>query len=905
MTVVSFSKGLGALNAITQIQRSEDLRTNSIAKISSSLKIRKAADSVADSAIGTKIKVEIDSLKQILVGTAQAQSALNIAEGALNELTNTIMRMSTLAKQSVNGSNSDDDREKINLEYKEIMKEVDRISDAANFNSKKILSGTKTIINDKYDAIRQDFLGKGGLDDFGNYKKGGGFDAIVLDPESDSFDYQITYNKDTQMMKVADKATGKAEEVKLSRDTIGESQTEKVAFTKMNLKITLNNYFNKNASIGAEYAESEGDNNYKLVNQISSAISESNTKTVKQVVVTGGKVTVGTAGADNLTFNGKADIGTELTGAYTEFKNLLGTITTNGAGEATFAGAIGNSIVINGEPITSTVQNSADANNSVTGLKITSVDDAGNATFEAKIKFSDGAGTDDEQVITGTMQLKTEDKEVINVPQILDISDGKVTVTPDNAAVTGTFKLSGSDLKNKITDQTRVNEFKAVLGAFGGGANGTLGDVTFGNAGKGVIIDKTTQINFSVDDTKSFVENFKILSIDGKTGKAQFRAKVHVSNADESKQASIKITGTLDLKTKAVDDPLDRADNLIIYNRNGMVTDDGKTYNLADGEYVSNTGHVKNIFGENVEDIKVALKEVGIDANNYKIFVSGGSGIAGDITDLGIYMEGTNSAAKFVMHGIDGDFVSEGTYDLTDLNSVLKNKAGTLELKQGLNEITLSRQVRKTEQGDLPREKDVIKVSIILGKDLNTISQANATKSISEEGGFLHGVGVKNDDGTVNDKRFAVLNELKNSKLFYQEKQDTAEFNFQVGTGSTQENIIKLKIKATTAQAMNISQTDVLTVENANEASKKLQAAMDYVQEQRTKVGVTDNRIGFANNNINTTITNSQSAAAAIFDLDVPSEITELSQTEMKQSASIESLSRDMRSKQGLLKLFS
>ena len=771
MTVVSFSKGLGALNAITQIQRSENLRTNSIAKISSSLKIRKAADSVADSAIGTKIKVEIDSLKQILIGTAQAQSALEIAEGALGELTTTVMRMSTLAKQSVNGSNSDDDREKINLEYQEIMKEVDRISDAANFNSKKILAGTKTIINDKYDDIRQNFLGKGGLDDFGNYKKGGGFEAIVLDPESDSFDYQITYNKDTQLMKVTNKTNGKYEEVKLSRDTIGEGQTEKVAFTKMNLKITLNSYFNKNASIGAEYAESEGDNNYKLVNQVSSVISDSNIKTVKQVVVdAGGKVIVGQAAAGNLTFNGTADIGKDLSGdSLTDFKTLLGGITTN-AGTAVFAGAGGNSITIDGGTVTSKVQTATDAASSVTGLKITSIDNSGNATFTAKIKFSDGVGNEEEKEITGTMQLKMEDKDVINVPKILDVNnDGKVTVSQDATAGAGTLKLSGSDIKKKIMDKDRLNEFKAILGEFGGGADGTLNDIKFDNngKGKGVNIKESVQVDFTVDNGKSSVENFKILSIDGKTGKAQFEAKVNLSNANGDKRSATRITGTLDLKMRSVDDPLDRSDNLIVYNRNGMVTDDGQTYTLKDGEYVSVNGDVKNMFGEKVEDIEVALKEVGIDANNYRIFVSGGSGIAGDLTDLGLYMEGTNSAAKFVMHGIDGDFVSEGTYDLTDLNSILKGKAGTLELKQGLNEITLSRQVQKTEQGDLPREKDVIKISVILGKDLNTISHAtNAGKSIDEEGGFLHGLGVKNEDGTDNDTRFAVLNEFKIVKYF-------------------------------------------------------------------------------------------------------------------------------------------
>lgn len=760
MTIVSFSTGLGALNSINQIQRSEHARTNSIAKISSSLKIRKAADSVADSAIGTKIKVEISSLKQILVGTAQAQSALNIAEGALNELTNTVMRMNTLAKQSVNGSNSDDDRAKINLEYQEIMKEVDRIADSANFNSKKLLAGTKTIINDSYDNLREEVLGQGGLDDRGNYKKGGGFDSIKLDSENSSFVYQITYDKDTQMMKVENRATGQSEERKLSRDVIADK--ESVSFTKMDLKVTLNQYFNKNASIGAQYASGVDDNNYKLINKVSSAMTEV-TETPKVVTVTAGKVKVD---ANDLTFAGSESLGKD------------------------------------------------------------------------------------------------------------------------------------------ITDSTSLGEFKTILGEFGGGGTTGAGSAATLTAGTDVTITSgaLSSVEFSVSDTDSTVDSFKISSVDSK-GLATFEAKVTLKDTGGTVSKSETIKGTMQLVTSDATDVLDKSSKMITYSRDGMVTADNKTYELKTGEYVSEDGNVKDIFGQDV-GVKANIKDSGIDANNYKIFVSGGNGIAGDLTDLGVYMTGTNGAAKFVIHAADGDFVSEGTYDLTDEIVANKDKNGSLELKAGLNEIVLSRKVQETDQKALSRDKDTIKISIMLDEKLNKIDKANSSTNIDATNGFLNGKGIADENGTENNTRIAVLNEMKNSKMFYQEVKDTASFDFRVGTGSTSENVINLSIKATTTEAMNIKGTDVLTVDNANDASKKLQAALDYIQEERAKVGVTDNRIEFANNNINTTITNSQSAVSAIFDLDVPTEIAELSQTEMKQTASIESLSRDMRSKQSLLKLF-
>ena len=69
-----------------------------------------------------------------------------------------------------------------------------------------------------------------------------------------------------------------------------------------------------------------------------------------------------------------------------------------------------------------------------------------------------------------------------------------------------------------------------------------------------------------------------------------------------------------------------------------------------------------------------------------------------------------------------------------------------------------------------------------------------------------------------------------------------------------------------------------------------------------TEIG--DNRLNVADSNIQTSITNSQAAVSAIFDLDIPEEMVELSQSEMMEQSSIEVLSREMRSKQNLLKLF-
>ena len=83
-----------------------------------------------------------------------------------------------------------------------------------------------------------------------------------------------------------------------------------------------------------------------------------------------------------------------------------------------------------------------------------------------------------------------------------------------------------------------------------------------------------------------------------------------------------------------------------------------------------------------------------------------------------------------------------------------------------------------------------------------------------------------------------------------------------------------------------------------------LKEASSKVENIRSKIGVTSSRIDFAAQNLQTSITNSSAAVSAIFDLDVPTEISELSQIELKQVAAIEALSRDVKAKQNLMKLF-
>jgi len=155
------------------------------------------------------------------------------------------------------------------------------------------------------------------------------------------------------------------------------------------------------------------------------------------------------------------------------------------------------------------------------------------------------------------------------------------------------------------------------------------------------------------------------------------------------------------------------------------------------------------------------------------------------------------------------------------------------------------------------------------------------------------------------------LNELKNTVVAYQQSSDKTNLSFQVGTGSGEQNSIKVTIDSITSARLNLIDASTgkkleLTTDQdkLQDIISTVQAAIDIVQTVRSEVAVGDNRINVADSSIQTSITNSQAAVSAIFDLDIPEEMVELSQSEMMEQSSIEALAREMRAKQNLMKLF-
>ena len=114
----------------------------SMEKLSSGLRINRAADDAAGLAISEGLKSDIRALEQAGRNAADGISLVQTAEGAMDEVSNILLRMKELAEQSLNGTLGDSERGYLNAEYTELTAEIDRIAQSTEFNGTSLLDGT-------------------------------------------------------------------------------------------------------------------------------------------------------------------------------------------------------------------------------------------------------------------------------------------------------------------------------------------------------------------------------------------------------------------------------------------------------------------------------------------------------------------------------------------------------------------------------------------------------------------------------------------------------------------------------------------------------------------------------------------------------------------------------------------
>ena len=144
-----------AMNAYRNFGNNTSALSKNLEKLSSGYKINRAGDDAAGLAISEKMRAQITGLKAATKNVKDGISLVKTAEGALQEVHDMLNRMDYLATQSANGTYDNAvDRANLQKEVDSLKKEINRISDSANFNGQKLLNGE--LSNDTITTFKDD-----------------------------------------------------------------------------------------------------------------------------------------------------------------------------------------------------------------------------------------------------------------------------------------------------------------------------------------------------------------------------------------------------------------------------------------------------------------------------------------------------------------------------------------------------------------------------------------------------------------------------------------------------------------------------------------------------------------------------------------------------------------------------
>ena len=133
---------IASINSQRILGANNDRLAKSVERISSGIRINRAADDAAGLAISEGLRSDIRASRQAVRNANDGISVINITEGALNEQGSILIRLRELASQASTGTVGSTERQTIQLEFDALRLEIDRISATTEFNGQKLVDGS-------------------------------------------------------------------------------------------------------------------------------------------------------------------------------------------------------------------------------------------------------------------------------------------------------------------------------------------------------------------------------------------------------------------------------------------------------------------------------------------------------------------------------------------------------------------------------------------------------------------------------------------------------------------------------------------------------------------------------------------------------------------------------------------
>ncbi|MFQ5962987.1 MAG: flagellin [Candidatus Scalinduaceae bacterium] len=194
--------------------------TRSLERLSTGFKINKASDDAAGLAVSMRFRAQILSLRQGANNASQANSLLQVAEGAADQITNILQRMKELATQAASANTTSADRTKINNEVTDLESEIDRIANSTKFSG-------RTLIDGNFGSVQ--------ISDFGNLVATSGVVGVDTSEAASATQFTVAINTTNETIQITQNSVSQT----LTVSGPAEGSTETLNFSSFGIKITV------------------------------------------------------------------------------------------------------------------------------------------------------------------------------------------------------------------------------------------------------------------------------------------------------------------------------------------------------------------------------------------------------------------------------------------------------------------------------------------------------------------------------------------------------------------------------------------------------------------------------------------------------------------------------------------
>ncbi len=221
---------VNAVNAQRNLSITGFALAKSIEKLSSGLRINRAADDAAGLSISEKLRAQIRGVMQAMRNAQDGVSMIQTAEGALNEVHSMLQRMRELAVQAANDTLTTEDRTAINSELQNLKEEINAIAARTTFNGKQLLTGSLVTQLDGSSEIQVGTVVTDGTDS-------AHVSALDVSGALPGATYQFTYNSTTNQLTLTRLTDNVSQTVTLTDIAAGGSLT--LNFGALGIKLTI------------------------------------------------------------------------------------------------------------------------------------------------------------------------------------------------------------------------------------------------------------------------------------------------------------------------------------------------------------------------------------------------------------------------------------------------------------------------------------------------------------------------------------------------------------------------------------------------------------------------------------------------------------------------------------------